>query len=442
MGVDGYSDPRSGTACPTRRRTPATSPRCCRIPPSAATTRSASSRAPRPRARASSGPSPTPPPICSATTPSCSTCRGHGTLTIDPLEGTRLYFLPSDSTLEQAEETGIGVDWLEAQVGAVAAKRRVLILDTCHNGRSKSGLNQATRDALRSMRGDPPPPNLVSEVSESEARLYAAQYYQPAMEDPNLGNGGLHPLPAAGAHGQARLRRPQPRRPDRRRRGPRVRERRHDHPHRRLPDAARRVRRRRPRRDLPRRLCESPPEGRERADHRVRRPARQRAPVHRRQAARRVPGSGARRAWAAPRRDQDRRRPDRAREDGDRARWRLPPGRGLGGRAPLRLDGARWVPTPGRARGPSCTRRSAASCRWAGRRAPADCSHRRSTPAQAADTAPPSTAATSRPCPAWPPQAAPSASGCTIAWLSDPSSRCSRRGARSASSRSCAPRLS
>ena len=116
---------------------------------------------------------------------------GHGTLTVDPLEGSQLWFLPSDGELDSPRETGIGVDWLEARVSDLPARRRVLIMDTCHNGRSdsKSAVNEPTASMLRSMRGDPPAPRDLRQVSESEARLFAAQYYQPAMEDPNLENG-------------------------------------------------------------------------------------------------------------------------------------------------------------------------------------------------------------------------------------------------------------
>ena len=116
---------------------------------------------------------------------------GHGTLTVDPIEGSQLWFLPSDGALESPRETGIGVDWPEARVSELAARRRVLIMDTCHNGRSnlKSAVNEPTASMLRSMRGEPPAPRDLRQVSESEARLFAAQYYQPAMEDPNLENG-------------------------------------------------------------------------------------------------------------------------------------------------------------------------------------------------------------------------------------------------------------
>jgi Caspase domain len=115
---------------------------------------------------------------------------GHGTLTLTP-EGSRLWFLPSDGLLEEPERTGIAVEELEAWVADLPARRRVLIMDTCHNGRSgsKSSLSSSTESLLRGFRGEAPAPRSVQEVSESEARLYAAEYHQPAMEDPRLENG-------------------------------------------------------------------------------------------------------------------------------------------------------------------------------------------------------------------------------------------------------------
>lgn len=114
---------------------------------------------------------------------------GHGTLTLDPVEGSRLWFLPSDARLDQPEATGLAVQELEDRVNALTARRRVLILDTCHNGRGRSSLGMATAQLVQGLRGEVPAPRDVRDVSESEARLYAAQYFQPAMEDATLGNG-------------------------------------------------------------------------------------------------------------------------------------------------------------------------------------------------------------------------------------------------------------
>ena len=111
---------------------------------------------------------------------------GHGTLTLDPIDGSELWFLPSDASLDEAPATGLPIAWLEDTVADVEARRRVLIMDTCHNGRDKSSLDPATADLIDAMRGEVPTPRSTREVSESEARLYAAQYHQPAMEDAQL----------------------------------------------------------------------------------------------------------------------------------------------------------------------------------------------------------------------------------------------------------------
>ncbi len=114
---------------------------------------------------------------------------GHGTLTLDPLDGSRLWFLPSDAKLDDPEGTGLAVHDIEERVENLPSRRRVLILDTCHNGRGRSSLGAATSQLVQGLRGEVPAPRDVRDVSESEARLYAAQYFQPAMEDPTLGNG-------------------------------------------------------------------------------------------------------------------------------------------------------------------------------------------------------------------------------------------------------------
>ncbi len=116
---------------------------------------------------------------------------GHGTLAIDPVEGSQLFFLPSDSRLDAPQQTGLAVADVEALLHNLPARRRALILDTCHNGRSgsRSAVSTPTQQLLSGFRGEPPAPRAALDVSESEARLYAAQYWQPAMEDPQLQNG-------------------------------------------------------------------------------------------------------------------------------------------------------------------------------------------------------------------------------------------------------------
>lgn len=116
---------------------------------------------------------------------------GHGTLTLDANEGSRLWFLPADASLDRPEARGLAVAEVEDLLAGLAPRRRVLIMDTCHNGRSgsKSSVSQPTAQLLSGFRGEVPAPRTTRDVAESEARLYAAQYFQPAMEDPELQNG-------------------------------------------------------------------------------------------------------------------------------------------------------------------------------------------------------------------------------------------------------------
>jgi hypothetical protein len=113
---------------------------------------------------------------------------GHGTLALDGIDGTRLFFIPSDGRVDDPFGTAIDIGWLEQAVSDLPARRRVMVLDTCHDGRSKSALSQATASSLRALKGPAPAPDPIA-VSESEARLFAAEVHQPAMEDPNLQNG-------------------------------------------------------------------------------------------------------------------------------------------------------------------------------------------------------------------------------------------------------------
>ncbi len=121
---------------------------------------------------------------------------GHGSLTLDAAAGSQLWFLPADGQLEDPQGTGLAIADIEALVSSLSARRRVLIMDTCHNGRTPTNgltgravVDSRTASLLSGFRGEPPPPRGLREVAESEARLFAAQYHQPAMEDPKLQNG-------------------------------------------------------------------------------------------------------------------------------------------------------------------------------------------------------------------------------------------------------------
>lgn len=111
----------------------------------------------------------------------------HGTLDVGA-GGTELFVLPTDAWLAQARTGGIAVAELADAVARLPAKRRVTILDSCHSAGGRSAVAPATRARIDSLRGPVPPPAAL-DVSAFEARLYAAHYNQPAIEDKALQNG-------------------------------------------------------------------------------------------------------------------------------------------------------------------------------------------------------------------------------------------------------------
>jgi len=111
----------------------------------------------------------------------------HGTLDFSP-RGTQLYVLPSDGELAAPDEGGIDLSEVEAAIERLPARRRVLVLDTCHSGNGRSVLSEDTLATLSSFRGPIPPPSAAA-VSRSDLRLYSAHLGQPAIEDKQLENG-------------------------------------------------------------------------------------------------------------------------------------------------------------------------------------------------------------------------------------------------------------
>lgn len=110
----------------------------------------------------------------------------HGTM--DLAEGTALYLMPTDGLLARPAQTGIALADIEAALGRVPARRRVLALDACHTGQGRSRLSPEVQARLDTFRGPIPPP-IAAAVSASELRLYSAHLNQPALEDANLQNG-------------------------------------------------------------------------------------------------------------------------------------------------------------------------------------------------------------------------------------------------------------
>ncbi len=113
---------------------------------------------------------------------------GHGTLSTERSGSSSVYICPRDAIHDRPASTSISVETLQHVFKRLPCRRKVLILDSCHNGEAKSFLDDRTREAL-SRRRSPLDPRIADRVSEAEAHLFAAALHQPALEDPDLQHG-------------------------------------------------------------------------------------------------------------------------------------------------------------------------------------------------------------------------------------------------------------
>lgn len=128
---------------------------------------------------------------------------GHGTLDL-ATGGTEHHLLTSGSSLDRPAATGIPRAQLQARLGELPARRRVIVLDACFSGGGRSQLAPDTQDALRKLRGPAPPPP-APRFSRYEAWLFAAVHHQAAQEDPRLENGVYTHFLVRGLEGEADL---------------------------------------------------------------------------------------------------------------------------------------------------------------------------------------------------------------------------------------------
>jgi len=113
---------------------------------------------------------------------------GHGTLVTDDTGEASLYLCPRDADSSQPRYTGLAVNTLQRIFKSFPCRRKVMVLDSCHNGQAKSFLADETRDRLSRQRAALDP-RVSTRVGEAEAHLFAAAFHQPALEDPELGHG-------------------------------------------------------------------------------------------------------------------------------------------------------------------------------------------------------------------------------------------------------------
>jgi hypothetical protein len=114
---------------------------------------------------------------------------GHGTLDWTSPSETALFLLPSDAQLQSIVQTAIPLAEIDTRVASLRTQRRVVVLDTCYSGLGRSTYSPAVAGSVRGMRGRTPIAPRPELTSRYEARLYAADYHEPANEDPALGNG-------------------------------------------------------------------------------------------------------------------------------------------------------------------------------------------------------------------------------------------------------------
>lgn len=113
---------------------------------------------------------------------------GHGTLVTDDSGDASLYLCPRDADPAQPRHTGLAVNTLQRIFKSFPCRRKVLVLDSCHNGQAKSFVADEDRERLSRQRSALDP-RVSTRVGEAEAHLFAAAFHQPALEDPDLGHG-------------------------------------------------------------------------------------------------------------------------------------------------------------------------------------------------------------------------------------------------------------
>ncbi len=114
---------------------------------------------------------------------------GHGTLSTDDSGRTSLYLCTRDTDADRPQSTALRVDLLQRFFkNRVHCRRKVMVLDSCHNGEAKSFVDDGTRERM-ARRRSPLDPAILTRVGEAEAHLFAAAFHQPALEDPELGHG-------------------------------------------------------------------------------------------------------------------------------------------------------------------------------------------------------------------------------------------------------------
>jgi hypothetical protein len=109
----------------------------------------------------------------------------HGALARKPGGPLRRYLITSDAEKDLTAQTALAVGELLRAVERIPARRKAVILASCHSGAGKSVLTDDLAEALRGIKGAFVPPPL-EEVSEATAVLSASHFGETAREDDRL----------------------------------------------------------------------------------------------------------------------------------------------------------------------------------------------------------------------------------------------------------------
>lgn len=107
---------------------------------------------------------------------------GHGTLD-ETTGGLGQYFVTYDTDSKNIDKTALGHDELRKLVDGNLARRKLVVLATCHSGLGKSKLSPHVQQLLAGSKGAPP---LLEDVSEGALILAAAARGETAREDDRL----------------------------------------------------------------------------------------------------------------------------------------------------------------------------------------------------------------------------------------------------------------
>ena len=108
---------------------------------------------------------------------------GHGTLERNEDGQLEQYFVLSETKKQNIHKTGLRQNWIRAALDEIAARKKLLMIASCHSGVGKSKLSPKIKKILRSRKGAA---SLLNQVSEGSFIFAAASKWETAQEDKKL----------------------------------------------------------------------------------------------------------------------------------------------------------------------------------------------------------------------------------------------------------------